>query len=324
MPKPFVFNDQTLANSYGFRILTAGISLKRFKKNPIMLDDHYNSTRAVLGKWENLKVDNDLLLGEPLFDVAKASAAEVAGQVEREFINSCSMGITFKREDLKIIGTELIMEKCELYEVSIVAVPSNANSIRLYADNGELLKDDEVKQLCLSLSTEVIPELSQEEIDLKINPETMKKIVLSLAVLSALGFDKTATEQEVDEVEKRVLSLSEKLNTATAKLLAMETEKENAQAKEITDTVALAIAEGRISATKKEDFEALGKANLALMKSTLEGIPKKIELADKTITPAGTGSTASTKEEFQKLSTEAQLAFKTSNPAEYQKLFAKS
>lgn len=324
MPKPFVFNDQTLANSYGFRILTAGISLKRFKKNPIMLDDHYNSTRAVLGKWENLKVDNDLLLGEPLFDVAKASAAEVAGQVEREFINSCSMGITFKREDLKIIGTELIMEKCELYEVSIVAVPSNANSIRLYADNGELLKDDEVKQLCLSLSTEVIPELSQEEIDLKINPETMKKIVLSLAVLSALGFDKTATEQEFDEVEKRVLSLSEKLNTATAKLLAMETEKENAQAKEITDTVALAIAEGRISATKKEDFEALGKANLALMKSTLEGIPKKIELAAQTVPPAGTGATANTKEEFQKLSLEAQLAFKTSNPAEYQKLFSKN
>ena len=154
MPKPFVFNDQTQANSYGFRILTAGISLKRFNKNPIMLDQHYNSTSAVLGKWNNLKVENDLLLGEPLFDVDREAAAEVAGQVEREFINSCSMGITFKREDLKIIGTELIMEKCELYECSIVAVPSNANSIRLYAESGELLKDDEVKQLCLSLQPE--------------------------------------------------------------------------------------------------------------------------------------------------------------------------
>lgn len=324
MLKPFVFNDQTIANSYGFRILTAGISLKRFKKNPVMLDDHYNSTRAVLGNWENVKVEKDLLIGEPNFDTEIESVAQVAGQVERGFIKSCSMGLTFNREDLKLVGTELILSKCELYEVSIVAVPSNANSVRLYADNGELLKDDEVKQLCLSLSSEIIPELSQEEIDLKINPEFMKKIVLSLAVLSALGFDKTATEQEVDEVEKRVLSLSEKLNTATAKVLAMETEKENAQAKEITDTVALAIADGRILATKKEDFEALGKANLSLMKSTLEGLPKKIELSNQVVPPGGDSGIAKTKEEFQKLSDTAKMEFKTSNPEAYQKLFAKS
>ena len=123
MPKPFVFNDQNQANSYGFRILTAGISLKRFNKNPIMLNQHWNSTSNVLGKWESLKVEKDLLLGEPVFDVADEEALKVSGKVDRGFINSCSMGITFKREDLKIIGTELIMEKCELYECSIVAVP---------------------------------------------------------------------------------------------------------------------------------------------------------------------------------------------------------
>ncbi len=140
MPKPFVFNDQNQTNSYGFRIRTAGISLKRFNKNPMMLNQHWNSTESVLGKWENIAVKNDLLLGEPLFDMEDEDAAKISGKVDRGFINSCSMGITFNREDLKIIGTELVMEKCELYECSIVAVPSNANSIRLYAQDGVLLK----------------------------------------------------------------------------------------------------------------------------------------------------------------------------------------
>lgn len=325
MGKPFVFNDQNQKNSYGFRILTSGIGLKRFKKNPMMLNQHWNALEAVLGKWENIKVDKDLLLGEPVFDLDDPKASEISGKVDRDFINSCSMGITFNREDLKIIGEELIMEKCELYEVSIVAIPSNANSIRLYADDGKLLKDSDVKELCLSLQPPVeIPLPQEEKKELEINPETMKKIVLSVAVLAALSFDKSTGELDVEEVEKRVLSLSEKLTAAQAKLLAMETAKENAEAKEITDTVALAIEEGRISATKKEDFEALGKANLALMKSTLEGIPKKVELASQTVPPAGTGATATTKEEFQKLSDSAKLEFKNSSPEAYQKLFAKS
>ncbi|MBS7234064.1 HK97 family phage prohead protease [Flavobacterium psychroterrae] len=315
MPKPFVFNDQTLANSYGFRILTSGISLKRFKKNPMMLNDHWNSTRNVLGKWINVKVENDLLLGEPVFDLEDEDAAKVSRKVEQDFIKSCSMGITFNREDLKIIGDELIMTKCELYECSIVAVPSNANSIRLYADGGEPLKDEEVKQLCLSLQP-----IEGEIQILKLNPNNdMKKITLSLALLTALSFDKTIPEVDVEAVEAAVLSLSKDNTQMKAKLLALETEKENAATLAIETMVSLAITEGRIPATKKEDFVKLASADFELAKSTLSSIPAKVTLGDKTIVAVGTG--VSTKEEFQKLSLDAQLAFKASNPDEYKKMF---
>ena len=313
MPKPFVFNDENQANSYGFRILTAGISLKRFKNNPMMLDQHYNSTSGVLGKWENVTVDKSLLLGEPLFDLEDEVALKISKKVEATFINSCSMGITFKREDLKIIGEELIMTKCELYECSIVAVPSNANSIRLYADSGELLKDEEVKQLCLSLQ----PLQNQE---LVLNPiNDMKKIMLTLAVLTALSFDKETPEVDVEAVEAAVLKLSNENSVMKAKLLALESEKEKAQELAVETMVSLAVTAGKIPATKKADFMALANANFELAKSTLEAIPGKVTLAGG-IVPNVAGAVA-TKEDFQKLSIDAQLAFKSNSPDEYAKMF---
>lgn len=319
MPKPFVFNDQNQANSYGFRILTAGISLKRFNKNPIMLNQHWNSTSNVLGKWENLKVEKDLLLGEPVFDVADEEALKVSGKVDRGFINSCSMGITFKREDLKIIGTELIMEKCELYECSIVAVPSNANSIRLYAENGELLKDDEVKQLCLSLQPVKKLETPNENQTLEFNTIDMKKITLSLAVLTALSFDKATPEVDVEAVEKAVLKLSNENAELKAEKLKLEAAAESAQEKSIEEMVNLAITEGRIPATKKDDFVNLAKANFELAKTTIASIPAKVTLSSQVV--PGATTTVATKADFQKLSLDEQLAFKTNNQEEYKKMF---
>lgn len=323
MPKPFVFNDQNQTNSYGFRILTKGISLKRFNKNPMMLNQHWNSTESVLGKWTNIRVEKDLLLGEPVFDIEDADALKVSGKVEREFINSCSMGITFNRDDLKIIGTELVMEKCELYECSIVAVPSNANSIRLYSESGTLLKDDEVKQLCLSLQPEVLEnqdpsdsELSQK---LQLNPINMKKILLSVASLLALKFDKSTPEVDVEKVEEAILNLSKEKATLEAKVLSLEAEKEAVQETAITEMVNLAITEGRIPATKKEAFVNLAKTDFDLAKTTIQAIPVKQTLLGEVSNPEG--KSEMTKEAFQKLSHSAQLEFKANNAEEYKKMF---
>jgi hypothetical protein len=317
MPKPFVFNDENQANHYGFRILTSGISLKRFKNNPVMLDQHYNSTSAVLGLWENLSIDKALLLGEPVFDLEDENALKISGKVDRNIIKSCSMGITFKREDLKVIGEELIMTKCELYECSIVAVPSNANSIRLYAaESGALLKDEEIKQLCLCLQPET-PETT-EPVQLELNPNNdMKKVILTLAALTALSFDKATPEVDVEAVEGAILKLSNDNAELTAKVLAFEAKEEGAATLAIKTMVELAVTAGKIPATKTEDFVKLGTMSLELLKSTLESIPAKVTLADKTI-PNVPGAIA-TKEDFQKLSIAEQLAFKETD--EFKKMF---
>lgn len=318
MAKPFVFNDQNRTNSYGFRILTAGIDLKRFNDNPVMLDQHYNSTKGVLGKWENIRVEKDLLLGEPVFDLEDEDSKKVSRKVEQGFIKSCSMGFLFKPENIKIIGTELIMEACELIECSIVAVPSNANSIRLYAENGELLKEDVVQKLCLALQ----PELPVDPLpaQLELNPNNdMKKIILSVATLMALSFDKATPEVDVEAVEAGIMKLSAENTAMKAQLLAIESAKETAQETAITEMVTLAITEGRIVATKKDDFVNLAKLNFELAKSTLASLPVKATLADKTI-PVISGE-VTTLDQFEKLTHEQKLAFKETNLEGYKKLF---
>ena len=38
----FILSDESVANSYGFHILTEGINLQRFNSNPVMLNNHRN------------------------------------------------------------------------------------------------------------------------------------------------------------------------------------------------------------------------------------------------------------------------------------------
>ena len=186
--KPFIFNDETIENTYGFSILTEGIGLTRFSKNPIMLSDHWNSNSNVIGKWQDVKKEGGLLTAIPDFDTDDEDAAKIAGKVERDYIKACSMGIIFDREDLAVIGSKVILTKCELIEVSIVPVPSNANSVRLMHADGKPMEEKEIQELSLS----VIPGIKNPELNLNI--DNMKKIILSMGALMALGFKDQPTE----------------------------------------------------------------------------------------------------------------------------------
>lgn len=314
-PKPFVFNDESVANSYGFIIPTSGISLKRFKQNPIMLDSHSNSTKSVLGKWEDVKVENGQLTGVPVFDSEDEDVTKIQGKVERGFIKSCSMGVTFRREDLKMVAGKLVLEKCILYEVSIVAVPSNANSIRLYApDSDTPLKDEEVKNLCLSIEG-VDPNIeTQNE-----NNDKMK-ITLTQAAALALGFAASQLEHDVEDVNAAIGKLSAEKQAAELKLEILENDQKEAAKKAIENKVELAIKAGKIPADKKEKFVSLGLADEALLDDTLGSIPGKKSLAAQIENNGEDAGEVKSMDDFQKLDDAQQLAFKNDQPEAYKKL----
>lgn len=319
--KQFVFNDEKVKNSYGFIIPTHGIALERFKKNPIMLDSHHNSTRSVLGKWENLVADKGLLMGEPLFDSEDENVSLIEGKVERGFITSCSMGITFHRDDLKFIHGQLVLEKCELYEVSIVAVPSNANSIRLYsAETGDLLSESEVQEMCLS----AIPTTSKEAVPQTKKPENVNmKITLTSLAAIALGFAANELEHEDSVISERIQKLSAEKQASELQLSSLRSEKEAATLEGIKNKVKLAIKANPALAPKEQDFVNLGIANEALLDSTLAALPAKASLAAQ-VTGGAASTEVKTVEDFMKLDLEAQLAFKAENPQTYQSLFTKN
>jgi len=308
----FIFNDEKQENSYGFSIRTDGIDLTRFLNNPVMLDDHWNTTRSVLGKWNNVKKEGGILSGVPEFDKEDKEAQKIAGKVKRGYIKSCSMGIRFKRENLQLIGGKLVLMACELMEVSIVAIPSNANSLRLYVDDSDTpLTDNEAKELTLSLKT------IQTSKDFK--NRDMSKIKLTKSAMQALGF---AADTEVDEVQlsQKIVELDAKKKATELKLSAIVEKQEQEKLAEVKRIVDEGVKAGKIPADKKEDFVNLGIANLQLLESTLEGIPAKTTLSGK-IENKGIAD-VKTADDFQKLSLEEQLAFKVERPDEYKKIFS--
>lgn len=283
-----------------------------------MLDSHYNSTHSVLGYWENITTDKGLLTGVPVFDSEDENVTVIEGKVERGFIKSCSMGISFNREDLKLVAGVLILEKCELYEVSIVAVPSNANSIRLYADGSETpLTDDEVQNLCLS----VLPVDAEEVNPNENNPENkyMKKVMLTVLAALALGFKETELEHDVEDINTRVQKLGAEKTALELKLEILEGDAADAAKKGIEAKVDLAIKANPTLAKNRDKFVALGLQDEALLDDTLGAMPKKASLGSQIDNP-GSPSEVKTAEEFQTLSIDAQLAFKNDNPEAYAKL----
>ena len=123
----FLVSDES-DNSHGFKVLTEGIDITQFEKNPIMLYMHERPT--IIGMWKNLRKEDGKLYADAVFDTESEKGGEVARQVEKGFLRGASIGITYQKEDLK----NGVLEKCRLFEISIVDIGSNPNALKLYDD----------------------------------------------------------------------------------------------------------------------------------------------------------------------------------------------
>lgn len=315
--KTFVLNDETKTNSYGFKVANAGIDLERFRANPVMLSNHWNSTDNVIGRWENIRIEGSKLLADPIFDENDEDAKKIASKVEGGFIKGCSMGIRFSHKFVEELpDNTYVLNKAELFEVSIVAVPSNANAVKLYSESGELLDEEQVH---LSLAEFK----SQNE-----NPnKTMSKILLSavtVATLMGYGLKDADSPAEIDNaVAKLKAELDAEKSAHALEKQARENYEAQLKAHESAQLSALidgAVTAGQILADQKETFAALGYENA---KKIIDGLPKKVTLGAQ-VAPGSNGGAGDPKtlDEFEKLPVEKQLAFKNENPEGYKKLFA--
>mgnify|MGYP000761845893 CR=1 FL=1 len=65
MAKDFIINTSGL-NSYGTRVLTPGIDLTQYKRNPVLLYMHtrgFDGKSTPIGRVENIRVEGDELRG---------------------------------------------------------------------------------------------------------------------------------------------------------------------------------------------------------------------------------------------------------------------
>lgn len=179
----FTVSDGSL-NSYGSVILTSGINIARFERNPIMLYMH-DRDKGVIGRWENIRKEGDKLTAEAVFDEATELGAKVKHQVESGFLRSASIGI----ENCKcetINGVQTIVE-CDLIEISIVDVPANENAVKLFRKGWKPVK--------------TLSELEKEEPDRDNGEGTLRT-----RIIDVLGLSETVTDKDIIEHIKALLN----------------------------------------------------------------------------------------------------------------------
>lgn len=260
MAKEVIISNSRV-NCYGSRVLTSGIDLTQFKRNPVLLWMHRRAygDNMPIGRVENLRIEGDNLIGTPIFDENDEFAKKIAQKWEDNFLRMASAGIDIiehsSAPELILQGqTRPTITRCKLEEVSIVDIGGNDDALQLY-HAGKLL------QLAKGEDCEHLPllELSTPQKEQPQKPHTMNKEFLQL-----LGLPETASESEELGALRLLKEKADKTETLT---LAS-----------ITAVVDAAVADKRITADAKEHFIQLGKnagvdslsATLALMKPAMK------------------------------------------------------
>jgi hypothetical protein len=317
MPRhKFVLNDETKVNQFGFRVKNSGLDLARLKANPVVLDGHINSNWAVIGRLEDFSYEGPLLTAYVVFDEEDPRAKEIAGKVERGFLRGCSLGLDPFNMSNFVEAPDGVYDliKSEALELSIVAIPNNANAlnVKLYAAT-----ENNIRELLSNEVSEIL--LSAGEISKFINHNTMKKILLTLNAVQALGLPGNTLEHEENLVNEKIVNLKSELDKSNEMIEGFKQLEADKRAKLSADTVDADIKAGKIDATKREEYIKLHSEFPDLYKSTVALLPSKTNLSGKVVPAAALE--IKTLDEFQKLDLNAQLEFKTTQPEQYKALF---
>ena len=168
MGKKVRISDESV-NCYGTRIITSGIDLTQYERNPVLLYMHDRS-QGVVGLVKNLKVENGELTGEIEFDGATELSQRLKKQYEFGSMRmvSANLQILETSDDKSLVlegQTAQTITKSRLFEVSAVDIGGNDNAIVLYSPDGEqlpLMKDEGSESAFLPLLNSNINPLKKE------------------------------------------------------------------------------------------------------------------------------------------------------------------
>lgn len=272
MAYTFIISDESV-NSHGYRILTNGINTERFEKNPVMLYMH-DEQRGVIGRWENIRKKGPQLLADAVFDETSELGKEVKNKVENRFLKATSLGIIIS-DFLKSDDAEPdTVSSCELCEVSIVAVPSNKNAVKLYDSKGRTL---------LSLNDLSASDLHKRLIELF----GLAEDATDEDIINAVKSKQDTPEQDVQKalslgfIDRESLALMTTLRKADEpafrKFMA---DKQKNLSGEIHKVVSDAVRKGKIISFEKGVFENIGRSmGINTLKAVLSAMPEKVSLS---------------------------------------------
>lgn len=128
-----VLYDDSVADAHGTRILVAGIDTARYLKNPVVLVQH-DTDSLPIGRAVRLWVEGSRLVAELEFDPGDAYAAEINRKLLEGYLNAFSINVLpvaySEAPADRLPGQRgLTLTRAELFEVSVVTLPSHPDAL---------------------------------------------------------------------------------------------------------------------------------------------------------------------------------------------------
>lgn len=291
-------------NSYGFRVLTSGMDVTQYNRNPVLLYMHERGN--VVGYVKDLKVENNEVTGELMFDCASELSQRCKKQFEFGSLRMVSAGLDILEtsEDASVLvqgQTRPTITKSKLFEVSVADVGANDDAIVLQR-NG--------KQITLGRDGDCdLPLLNNNNKQQKTEEMENKTIALQL------GLPETATEAEISA------KITE-LNAVKEQNASLMKEKDKLTLESITNLVTHAIADKRLEEKDKDQFVELGKKiGTEELEKTLKAMHPAVKLSS---VIGHQGSTPTDEKKLTKLSdvpAEQIATLRSENLEEYTRLY---
>lgn len=291
-------------NSYGFRVLTSGMDVGQYSRNPVLLYMHERGN--VVGYVKDLKVENNEVTGELMFDCASELSQRCKKQFEFGSLRMVSAGLeileTSEDKDLLVAGqTRPTITKSKLFEVSIADVGANDDALVLQR-NGKMITLGRDGDCDLPLLNNNNKQKKTEEMENK-------------TIALQLGLPETATDAEISA------KLTE-LNALKEQNVSLLKEKESLTLVNITNLVTQAIAEKRLEEKDKDQFVELGKKiGAEELEKTLKAMHPAVKLSS---VLGHQGGASAGEQKFTKLSevpADQIAVLRSENPEEYKRLY---
>ena len=292
-------------NSYGTRVLTSGMNIEQYNRNPVLLYMHERG--QVIGLVRDVRVENDELTGELVFDEATELSQRCKKQWEFGSLKMVSIGIdileTSEEPEYLVPGqTSHTITKCKLFEVSVVDIGANDDAIVLHKDGVRLTLGKN--------AADVLPLLHSNN-NKNQKPKQMDQEKLALL----LGLSKEADEAAITAKLSKLKSDGETSE-------GLRKELETLRASRIEGLVNAAISEKKIGEDKKQQFLDLGKKiGAEELKQTFDAMSPQVKLSN---IVNGGGGAAVNGGEWKKLSDvpgDELAKLRAENPAQYKKLY---
>lgn len=289
-------------NSYGTRVLTAGMNVEQYQRNPVLLYMHERGN--VIGYVKDLKVEDGEVTGELMFDEASELSVRCKKQYEFGSLKMVSAGLdileTSEAPELLVQGqTRPTVTKSKLFEVSLVDVGSNDDAIVLQKDG---------KKITLGKDSECpLPLLNN-------NNQNQKQMEQKMVAMQ-LGLPATATEAEIN-------AKLDELKTAKEENERLQQKNASLTLASITAAVEKAVGEKRITPDKKDEFINLGKeVGQEKLESILSAISPQMKLSSVIGHQGGAATEPTTYKKLSDVPSGQLITLRKEQPDEYKRLY---